>query len=117
VPDSDLGITDAEASMLWDTHPIELEVIAYIGAMSILRHRQLFLTKDGRFGFTVKGVRSGDVVVALNGSKWLHVLRKVSVGSDTEPATWKFVGDAYVHGVMYGEVDELGIEEEDIVLV
>jgi hypothetical protein len=89
----------------------------FLGCMYILENAQLFLTTEGRFGFTLKGVKSGDAVVALNGSPYLHVLRKVSDGSDTEPETWKFVGNAYVHGMMHGEVDELEVEEEDIVLV
>jgi hypothetical protein len=35
-----------------------------------------------------------------------HVLRKVEDRSEQE-ATWRVMGDAYVHELMYGEADEM----------
>jgi hypothetical protein len=36
--------------------------------------------------------------------------------SDQE-TTWRFMGDAYVHELMYGEADEMNVEERDIVQI
>jgi hypothetical protein len=46
-----------------------------------------------------------------------HVIRRVTGDNETEPELWKFVGDAYVHGLMKGEADKIDVEERDIVFV
>jgi hypothetical protein len=46
-----------------------------------------------------------------------HVIRKVTEDNRNETELWKFVGDAYVHGLMNGEADEIDVEERDIVFV
>jgi hypothetical protein len=74
------------------------------------------LTKEGRFGFTIRGVESGDMVCVFDGAPIAHVIRKVEDWSDIEE-TWRCVGDAYVHGLMYGEADDMDIEERDVTLV
>lgn len=80
-----------------------------------LAGRQLFNTKEGRFGFTSRGVRAGDRVVVLNGSQTPHVVRRVE---DLESEQrWKFVGDAYVHALMDGEAGELEFEEKDMIFI
>lgn len=88
----------------------------FVIKLSRLAGRQLFHTKDGRFGFTLRGVQPGDVVCVFNGAPVVHVLRKVS-DDDTKPDRWRFVGDAYVHDLMDGEADEMDIEAREIVLV
>lgn len=45
-----------------------------------------------------------------------HVLRKVEDWSEQE-ATWRVMGDAYVHELMNGEADEMIVQERDIVRV
>ncbi|CAO2656553.1 Nn.00g053560.m01.CDS01 [Neocucurbitaria sp. VM-36] len=80
-----------------------------------LAGRQLFRTKEGKLGFTKRGVQAGDVVCVFNGSPIVHVLRGVS-DVDSEKPIWRFVGDAYVHGLMNGEADGMDIEARDIVL-
>ena len=80
-----------------------------------LAERQLFNTAQGRFGFTLKGVREGDLVVVLEGSPTPHVVRRVDDREGSE--RYVFVGDAYVHGLMYGEAGELGVEERELVFV
>ena len=85
--------------------------------MSILQYRQLFVTRERRFGFTMMGVRSGDMLSALNGSPVLHVQRRVPTEDDTETMNFEFVGSAYVHGLMNGESDDTDAIEENLVFV
>lgn len=57
----------------------------------------------------------GDVVCVFNDSVSPFVLRKVDeVDARTR---YKFVGDAYVHGLMYGEADGMEDEEEEGILL
>lgn len=79
------------------------------------RDHQMINTKEKRFGFTCTGVQPGDVVCVFNDSVSPFVLRKVDeVDGKTR---YKFIGDAYVHGLMYGEADAMKIDEEGILLV
>jgi hypothetical protein len=55
------------------------------------------------------------LVVVLDGSPTPHVARRVGDRGGRE--RYVFVGDAYVHGLMYGEAGELGIEEWELVFV
>lgn len=75
--------------------------------------RQLFSTADGHFGFGNVGIQEDDVVCIFNGAVTPHVLRKVN-GDD---GTYKLVAAAYIHGMMNGEIQELGLETEDIHLI
>lgn len=77
--------------------------------------RQLFSTPDGRLGFGNVGMQEGDVVCIFNGAVTPHVLRKVN-GDDSD-VTYKLVAAAYVHGMMNGEIQELGLEAKDIHLI
>lgn len=43
-----------------------------------------------------------------------HVLRRAN---DNGIEKYRFVGDAYVHGLMYGAADEMDLEVRDIILV
>lgn len=89
---------------------------AFAAALCCTRDHQFFSTEGGLFGFTVRGVREGDGVCVFNGAVTPHVLRRV--GRDGAER-YKFVGDAYVHGMMRGEADGdgMGGEEGDIVIV
>lgn len=82
----------------------------------VLKGRQLFTTADGHFGFGNVGVREGDVACILNGAPTPHVLRKAT-GSGDDDETYTLVAAAYVHGMMNGEIRELGLEAEDIHLI
>jgi hypothetical protein len=64
-----------------------------------------FTTQFGRFGLGQKGVRAGDVICILYGGSVTYTLRKVQDHHI-------FVGCAYVHGIMDGEVaDDLSDAE------
>lgn len=90
--------------------------------LEALEGRQLFQTADERFGFTRTGVRKGDRVCVFHEAPTIHILRKRrdedgEGEGEGEGGRWELVGDGYVHGLMYGEADEMDVEERDIVLV
>ena len=110
---SDIELLDAErADFAFD---IGVEIDFY-SSLRNFSYRQLFLTKDGRFGFTLRGVKPGDVVCVFDGAPTPHVLRKTSEADDASER-WRFVGDAYVHDLMDREADAMDVESRDIVLV
>jgi hypothetical protein len=79
-----------------------------------LKDRQLFTTLHGRIGLTLKGVQPENLVCVFNHASLPHVIRRVK---GTEHGRHKLVGDAYVHGLMYGAADEMDLEVRDITLV
>ena len=73
----------------------------------------MFTTKSGFFGVAPDGVKSGDVVVLVRGSKFPVVLR-------SEGERYRFCGFAFVYGIMNGELlemcDEALFEETEFTL-
>ncbi|EME48317.1 hypothetical protein DOTSEDRAFT_67412 [Dothistroma septosporum NZE10] len=59
-------------------------------------NRRVFVTTEGFIGLGVKFLEPRDVVVVLYGVRTPCILRKWG-------DHWKFLGQAYVHGIMYGE--------------
>lgn len=60
-------------------------------------HRSFILTRQGRMGLAVRGVANGDlVIIAKDCDVPLVVRRRTDHG-------FKFIGEAYVHGIMDGE--------------
>jgi hypothetical protein len=108
-PDQELDVSDLIAL------PIESRLGVTVASMKHLQGRQLFQTQAGAFGYTKKGVQAGDMVCLLTGLPVFHVLRKAGEAEDEEQ--WKIVGDAYLQGLMNGEVDEMDIDVEDVALV
>ncbi|KAH6618743.1 hypothetical protein C7974DRAFT_36344 [Boeremia exigua] len=88
---------------------------AHLQKLWRLAGRQVFHTAQGRFGFTVQGVTVGDLVAVLNGSQTPHVVRRRECRGGKE--RYSFVGDAYVHGLMYDEAHKLATEEREIVFI
>ena len=112
MPETDIGIPDAVKTAL---SPLNKRPRSTIVGLKYLEGRQLLQTRQGRFGYTKRGVMPGDQVCLITGLPVFHVLRDVSEET-CEEQHWKLVGDAYVHSLMYGEVDQLDIEERDIIL-
>ncbi|KAL9616655.1 MAG: hypothetical protein Q9160_008511 [Pyrenula sp. 1 TL-2023] len=75
----------------------------------IVRERNIFVSKRGYFGMCPANAGVGDTVAILKGSKVPLILRqKVDVRGGE---VFTLVGDAYVHGMMKGEVfDEKACE-------
>ncbi|KAF5601881.1 heterokaryon incompatibility het-6 [Fusarium pseudocircinatum] len=63
--------------------------------------RSLFRTKKGHLGLAPQTIQVGDEVGILQGAEVPHVFRRDS-GSET---SLSLVGDAYVYGIMYGELE------------
>ncbi|KAF3008766.1 hypothetical protein E8E13_010270 [Curvularia kusanoi] len=96
-------------------HDVEDPVCRFMISLTFTRDRQMINTRDGRFGFTCTGVQPGDVVCVFNDSVSPYVLRRAE--HKDGDVRYKFVGDAYIHGLMYGEADGMNVAEEDILLV
>jgi hypothetical protein len=89
------------------------EKVAYFIMMTRQKEQCPFTTTKGYAGLGPDTMRDGDVVVVFAGAKFPYILRK----ADHEPETWTFVGYAYVHGIMYGELMEQELTFRDFVLV
>jgi hypothetical protein len=61
----------------------------------------LFATDSGYLGLAPQGSKAGDAVWIVQGGKVPFILRPTGKGS------FRFVGEAYVHGRMYGEMAEV----------
>jgi hypothetical protein len=64
-------------------------------------YRRLVRTSRGFIGLASRWVHEGDVVVLCKGSAVPLLLRKEE--GQGPGGSWRFVGDSYIHGVMYGE--------------
>ncbi|KAI5456036.1 heterokaryon incompatibility protein-domain-containing protein [Mariannaea sp. PMI_226] len=70
------------------------------------RNRVIFKTAGGRLGIGHSIVKSGDMIAVVWGVGSPIVLRPQAKG-------WSFVGDAYVDGLMYGEILDTKPRHED----
>jgi hypothetical protein len=66
--------------------------------MSASMERKPFRSKTGYVGLGPPDIQKGDVVCVFLGSDLPHVLRKLDRGG------YRLVGEAYVHGIMDGEL-------------
>lgn len=73
--------------------------------MSASVGRRMIRTKKGYLGFAPAICQAGDFVGVFHGSKTPLVVRRDAHASKD---VWILVGDAYVHGVMYGELYDEG---------
>jgi hypothetical protein len=79
-----------------------------------LEGRRLFSTSSGRFGFGHESLQEADRVCIFNGSRTAHILRPVP---GTGASEYTLIGEAYVSGMMDGEIETLGLEPQEITLV
>ena len=79
-------------------------------------YRNFATTRGGFIGFVPDVAEPGDCIVILPGGKVPYVLRRCFDVDTESSSTWgvpryKFLGDAYIHGVMHGEAyDESKLE-------
>jgi hypothetical protein len=78
--------------------------------------RTIFTTKCGRLGFSKGSMKRGDQVCLFDGATAPYLIRKCEDGI-TKENTYILLGEVYLHGVMYGEVDTFDLEPCDILLV
>ena len=74
------------------------------------RYRKLCATKQGFFGAVPETADIGDWICIFNGGKHIFVVREWQ-------KAFKYVGYAYIDGLMHGEGFELGHEERGLLLV
>lgn len=76
------------------THPLRN---SYCNMMNWQRDRRPFLSKKGYVGLAPLHAQVGDVIVLFENANFPYILRDYGDG------TYAFIGEAYVHGIMYGE--------------
>lgn len=79
------------------------------------RGRSTFVTKDNRFGEVRGRVMPGDQVCLFDGAPIYYLLRRCE--TETRKGTYRLTSKAYLHNAMDGEVDALGLESREKVLV
>lgn len=82
----------------------------------VYRKRCLFRTRSGRLGLGPQSVRPGDGVWLVAGSRTPYLLRKKEQVEEEARERLGFLGEAYVHGVMYGEA-AAGVTKENMARV
>lgn len=95
----------------------------YYNCLGWQRNRHAFMSEKGFVGLGPVGIMDGDLVVVFRGGKFAYILRGVE-GSRKEAGEllYELVGEAYVHGVMYGELfpegqgQVEGMEERQFIL-
>jgi hypothetical protein len=70
---------------------------------SMVNDRRMFRSRGGLLGLGPAVCRRGDRIALLRGGRVPLVLRPVGNTTSTSAPRWVLVGDAYIHGVMYGE--------------
>lgn len=83
--------------VLMGSEPWGPEAMDYLSSMKWQEYRKPFLSLDGFVGLGPMHSRELDVIVVLPGAKLPYILRE---GDD---GVFRFVGVAYVHGIMFGE--------------
>lgn len=77
--------------------------------------RRFFITEKGYFGMGYPNIQPGDRIWILSGGRTPYVLRRAAQElelTDSIVPIYHFAGQAYVHGVMYGEAVRDAVDEE-----
>lgn len=83
----------------------------------IYRKRCLFRTRGGRLGLGPQFVKPGDSVWLIAGSRTPYLLRQQQEETHQQANNkFRFLGEMYMHGVMYGEA-AVGLTEADLTTV
>ncbi|KAF2471045.1 uncharacterized protein BDR25DRAFT_29912 [Lindgomyces ingoldianus] len=74
------------------------------------KKRRLFRTQHNYLGTGPRSLREGDEVWVLDGASVPFILRRSPTGN------YKLIGEAYVHGVMHGELLGMGLPRRQITI-
>ncbi|KAJ4352232.1 uncharacterized protein N0V89_007579 [Didymosphaeria variabile] len=96
-----IGKLDTITGLLLETRELVRDITMW---------RRLFNTTGGYLGLGPRDVQKGDSICVLHGSPFPMVLRQLG-------ESWEIVGEAYIHGLMDGEAEALGLEKETFVIV
>jgi hypothetical protein len=99
---------------LFFVQPTLTPELEFIAGMFWSSGRQFFKMQNHKMGLALRGVQAGDMVCLLSGAPTPHVIRRVRERDDE---VYRFVGDAYVDGMMHGEADTEDLEICDLVFV
>ncbi|KAH7061939.1 heterokaryon incompatibility protein-domain-containing protein [Paraphoma chrysanthemicola] len=98
-----------------ETAPEIMRHFAAIASIYVtMEGQRLFMTANGRLGRGSSSIEPGDSVCIFSSALTAHILRR---SPNTTEETYTLIGEAYVHGMMHGEIEDLDIEEQDVVLV
>ena len=113
-----------------DLKAIELDVLTYIGSNQrrALHNRRVFQTAKGYYGVAHREAEKGDLCYVSRGANMPFVLRREADNGEQDASSTKLpdrcrlVGEAYIQGVMRGEVFEgkdasQGDMEERMILI
>jgi hypothetical protein len=82
-----------------------------------LINRRFIVTQNGYYGLAPPTAKEGDSCCVIFGARTPFIVRPIA----DLPSYYKFIGEAYVHGMMKGEIVEMcadgEFQEEDIILV
>jgi hypothetical protein len=78
-----------------------------------VKNRRLIVTNSGLIGLAPVLTQPGDVVIILEGHGIPVIARKLSTGAHG----WNIIGEAFVNGMMDGEMMKRGIEQTSMVFV
>jgi hypothetical protein len=84
---------------------------SYYNMMGWQRYRKPFLSVQGYVGLAPAHVEKGDLIVIFFGGKFPYIIRRNNDGR------FAFIGEAYVHGIMYGEFMETKVQSDEFVLM
>jgi hypothetical protein len=99
-----------EVNSYADPGVVKLQAVGYDSCLGgLIGNRKLCLT-DGRYlGWVPLTTEEGDVIAIFKGAKLPFVLRPVPGSTDR---SFTFIGECYIHGIMYGEAIEKGDLEQ-----
>ncbi|KAJ3548135.1 hypothetical protein NM208_g1161 [Fusarium decemcellulare] len=105
-----IGVSEAssETSSESDGHGSESDDLWYGDTLLRLHTRRSFLTSTGFVGVGPLDVQAGDEISVFLGGKTAYLVRP------RDDDTYSLIGEAYVHGVMYGELLKGGFEERKV---
>ncbi len=81
-----------------------------IHAVAKCMQRSFVLTMQGRMGLVISGVQEGDLVIVARGGEVPYVVRRLPDWG------FRFVGEAYIHGIMNGEAVQEAIDQNRFLL-
>jgi hypothetical protein len=89
--------SDLASKQFWPEHSGSAKTATLL--MQTIYTHVLAITETGYMAFAPAGTKAGDIIVSFHGSPIPHILRP----SGEDNSSYFLWGEAYVHGVMYGE--------------
>jgi len=112
---ADDGLLEGPALAAWVKEALPGATTSQMLMGTSLPYRRLVLLEDGYLGMAPESVAEGDEVWIVSGCLTPLVLRRED-GEEAQGA-YSLAGEAYVHGVMYGEAVKPDVEWQEIQLI